>query len=120
VLNGKPQAQIIATDTEVQLAIEAQKQLAEQGVPIRVISMPSWELFEQQPQPYKDSVIIPDMDATLAIEMGSPQGWHQYVGRQGSVMGIDRFGASAPAALVIKEYGFTVENVIARIKALLK
>ncbi|MFE5317494.1 transketolase [Paenibacillus sp. NPDC056579] len=117
--NGKPQAQLIASGSEVQLAVEAQKQLAEQGVHVRVISMPSWELFNQQPQAYKDSVLLPDVEARLAIEMASPQGWHQYVGKQGDVMGIDRFGASAPASKVINEYGFTVDNVVSRVKALL-
>ncbi|WP_209976912.1 transketolase [Paenibacillus eucommiae] len=117
--SSEPKAQIIATGSEVQLALEAQKQLEERGIPIRVISMPSWELFDKQPQSYQDAVILPDLDATLAIEMGSPQGWHQYVGRKGDVMAINRFGASAPAALVIKEYGFTVEHVVSRVEALL-
>ncbi|WP_282939506.1 transketolase [Paenibacillus sp. RC67] len=118
--NGKPQAQIIATGTEVQLAVAAQKQLAEEGVQVRVISMPSWELFDKQSQEYKDSVILPDVKARLAVEMGHSFGWDRYVGDQGSVLGIDRFGASAPGPVVIKEYGFTVENVVARVKQLLK
>ncbi|GAA4877636.1 transketolase [Paenibacillus vulneris] len=117
--NGKPQAQIIATGSEVQLAIGAQEKLAEQGIHVRVISMPSWELFNKQPQAYKDSVILPDVEARLSVEMASPQGWHQYVGIKGDIMGIDRFGASAPASLVMKEYGFTVDHVVARVKALL-
>ncbi|WP_028548368.1 transketolase [Paenibacillus sp. UNC451MF] len=118
-VNGKPQAQIIATGSEVQLAIGAQQKLAEEGIDVRVISMPSWELFNQQTQEYKDSVILPDVEARLSVEMASPQGWHQYVGTKGDIMGIDRFGASAPASLVMKEYGFTVEHVVARVKALL-
>jgi transketolase len=77
-------------------------------------------LFEQQPQSYQDAVLLPELDATLAVEMGSPQGWHRYTGRRGAVMGINRFGASAPAAQVIEEYGFTVENVVSQVKALLK
>ncbi|WP_079909264.1 transketolase [Paenibacillus sp. 32352] len=117
--NGKPQAQIIATGSEVQLAIGAQEKLAEQGIHVRVISMPSWELFNKQPQAYKDSVILPDVEARLSVEMASPQGWHQYIGIKGDIMGIDRFGASAPASLVMKEYGFTVDHVVARVKALL-
>lgn len=117
---GKPQAQIIATGTEVQLAVAAQKQLAEEGIGVRVISMPSWELFDKQPQEYKDSVILPEVKARLAVEMGHPFGWERYVGEQGSVLGIDKFGASAPGPTVIREYGFTVENVVARVKQLLK
>ncbi|WP_248931181.1 transketolase [Paenibacillus hamazuiensis] len=117
---GKPQVQLIATGTEVQLAVQAQKQLAEQGIAARVISMPSWELFDKQPQSYKDSVILPDVKARLAIEMAHPMGWDRYVGDQGAVLGIDKFGASAPGPVVIKEYGFTVENVVAQAKQLLK
>ncbi|TDF96246.1 transketolase [Paenibacillus piri] len=118
--NGKPQAQIIATGTEVQLAVAAQKQLAEEGVQVRVVSMPSWELFDKQSQEYKDSVLLPDVKARLAVEMGHSFGWERYVGDQGDVLGINRFGASAPGPVVIKEYGFTVENVVARVKQLLK
>jgi transketolase len=117
--NNNPQAQIIATGSEVQLALEAQKELESLGYPVRIISMPSWELFEKQSQSYKDSVILPGINATLSIEMGSTEGWHQYVGRYGDVMGINRFGASAPADVLIRDYGFTVENVIARVKTLL-
>jgi len=117
--NGKPQAQIIATGSEVQLALGAREKLAEQGIHVRVISMPSWELFEKQPQSYKDSVLLPDVKARLAVEMGSPMGWERYVGDRGAVMGIDRFGASAPAGIIIKEYGFTVDNVVAKVKELL-
>ncbi|MFD0680262.1 MULTISPECIES: transketolase [unclassified Paenibacillus] len=118
--DGKPQAQILATGTEVQLAIGAQKQLAEEGIQVRVISIPSWELFDKQPQDYKDSVLLPDVKARLAVEMGHSFGWDRYVGDQGEVLGINRFGASAPGPIVIKEYGFTVENVVARVKHLLK
>ncbi|MDQ1911666.1 transketolase [Paenibacillus sp. GD4] len=116
---GKPQAQILATGTEVQLAVAAQKQLAEEGIAARVISIPSWELFEKQSQEYKDSVLLPDVKARLAIEMGVSTGWHRYVGDQGAVLGIDTFGASAPGPVLIKEYGFTVENVVAKVKQLL-
>lgn len=117
--NGKPQAQIIATGSEVQLAVAAQKALAEQGIQVRVISMPSWDLFEQQSKEYKDSVILPDVKARLAVEMAHPMGWERYVGDQGDILGINTFGASAPGDRVIKEYGFTVENVVNKVKALL-
>ncbi|TQR44722.1 transketolase [Paenibacillus popilliae] len=117
--NGKPQAQILATGSEVQLAIRAQEALAEEGIQVRVVSMPSWDLFEKQSKEYKDSVLLPDVKARLAIEMASPFGWERYVGDKGDIIGISTFGASAPGDRVISEYGFTVENVVSRVKALL-
>lgn len=117
--NGKPQAQILATGSEVQLAVRAQEALAEEGIQVRVVSMPSWDLFEKQSKEYKDSVLLPDVKARLAIEMASPFGWERYVGDQGDIIGISTFGASAPGDRVISEYGFTVENVVSRVKALL-
>ncbi|MEX2460565.1 MAG: transketolase [Paenibacillaceae bacterium] len=118
--DGKPQAQLLASGSEVGLAIEAQKKLAEEGIQVRVVSMPSWELFEKQPKSYKDSVILPEVKVRLGIEMAVSFGWDRYVGDQGEVLAIDRFGASAPAPTVIREYGFTVENVVAKVKALLQ
>lgn len=117
--NGAPQAQIIATGSEVQLAIDAQKKLAEEGIAVRVISMASWELFEKQSKEYKQSVILPQVKARLAVEMSHPMGWERYVGDEGDVLGITKYGASAPGPVVIREYGFTVENVVSRVKALL-
>ncbi|MDB5054321.1 MAG: transketolase [Bacilli bacterium] len=117
--NGKPQAQLLASGSEVGLAIDAQKKLAEEGIQVRVISMPSWELFEKQPKSYKDSVILPEVKARLGIEMAVSFGWDRYVGDHGDVLAIDRYGASAPAPTLIKEYGFTVDNVVAKVKALL-
>ncbi|GIP34536.1 transketolase [Paenibacillus sp. J2TS4] len=117
---GKPQAILLATGSEVSLAMEARKQLAEQGIGVRVVSMPSWELFDKQPQEYKDSVLLPDVKARLAVEMASSLGWHKYVGDQGDTLCIDQFGASAPADIIMKEYGFTADNVAAKVKALLK
>jgi transketolase len=117
--NGKPQAQILASGSEVQLAIAAQKLLAAEGIHVRVISVPSMELFEKQPQAYKDSVILPDVKKRLAVEMANPMSWYKYVGHEGDVLGIEVFGASAPGDRVIKEYGFTAENVAAKVKALL-
>ncbi|KIL39538.1 transketolase [Gordoniibacillus kamchatkensis] len=118
--NGQPVAQILASGSEVQLAVAAQKQLAAEGIHVRVVSMPSLELFEKQPQSYKDSVILPNVRARLAVEMANPMSWYKYVGLDGDVLGIDKFGASAPAGRILPEYGFTVENVAARVKALLK
>ncbi|MGM1048441.1 MAG: transketolase [Bacillota bacterium] len=116
---GKAQAQIIATGSEVQLAVKAQEALAEEGIQVRVISMPSWDLFDQQDQAYKDSVLLPDVKARLAVEMAHPFGWERYVGDKGAILGISTFGASAPGDRVISEYGFTVENVVSRVKSLL-
>ncbi|MFM9276827.1 transketolase [Paenibacillus jiagnxiensis] len=118
--DGKPAAQIIATGSEVQLAVKAQEALAQEGIQVRVISMPSWDLFEKQDKAYKDSVILPDVKARLAVEMAYPMGWEKYVGEQGDILGISTFGASAPGDRVIKEYGFTVENVVSKVKNLLK
>lgn len=117
--NGAPQAQLLATGSEVQLAVAAQKALAEEGIHVRVVSMPSLELFEKQSKEYKDSVILPNVKARLAIEMAQPLGWERYVGDAGDILGIRTYGASAPGPKVIAEYGFTVENVVAKVKALL-
>lgn len=117
--DGNVQAQIIATGSEVQLAVKAQAALAEEGIAVRVISMPSWDLFDSQDQAYKDSVLLPDVKARLAIEMAHPFGWERYVGDKGDILGINTFGASAPGDRVIAEYGFTVENVVSRVKGLL-
>jgi len=117
--DGNPQLLLLATGSEVSLAMEAWKKLAEQGIAARVVSMPSWELFDRQPKDYRDAVLPPSVKARLAIEMAHPMGWAKYVGDAGDVMAIDRFGASAPVGVIVKEFGFTVENVIARAKALL-
>lgn len=117
--NGKPQAQIIATGSEVQLAVKAQEALAAEGIDVRVISLPSWDLFEKQDKAYRDSVILPDVKARLAVEMAQTFGWERYVGDSGDILGITTFGASAPGDTVVANYGFTVENVVSRVKALL-
>ncbi|WCK56553.1 transketolase [Aneurinibacillus sp. Ricciae_BoGa-3] len=117
--NGEPQLLLLATGSEVHLAVEAQKKLAAQNISARVVSMPSWELFEKQPQAYKDSVLPPNVKARLAIEMAAPFGWERYVGDSGKIIGIPTFGASAPGDRVMKEYGFSVENVVAKATELL-
>jgi len=81
--------------------------------------MPSWELFDVQPQSYRDQVLLPSIQARLAVEAGASQGWHRYVGDRGDVLSVDRFGASAPGEVVMREYGFTVENVCKRVATLL-
>jgi transketolase len=117
--NGKPDAQILATGSEVQLGVAAQKILAAEGIHVRVVSIPSFELFEKQSKEYKDSVILPHVKKRLAVEMAFPLGWERYTGDEGSILGISTFGASAPGDKVLSEYGFTPENVAARVKALL-
>ncbi len=123
VLNegGDPsQLILIATGSEVHLALEAAKELAGQGVRARVVSMPSWELFQEQDQAYRDSVLPPAVKARLAIEAGVTLGWERWVGDNGDVVGVDRFGASAPGGKVLAEYGFDKDQVVARALALVK
>ncbi len=111
---------LIATGSEVSLALEAKKVLDAQNIGTRVVSMPSWELFEEQPAAYHQEVLPPAITARLAMEAGSPQGWREYVGERGDVLGITKFGASAPEKVMMKQYGFTAENVVARALALLR
>jgi transketolase len=108
---GRPELILIATGSEVSLAIEARLELKGKGVAARVVSLPSWELFEEQPEDYRDFVLRPEVTRRLTIEAGSPQGWHRYAGPGGIVLGVDGFGASAPGDVVLREYGFTVDNV---------
>ena len=103
---------IIATGSEVDLAMQAQKALLEQGKDVRVVSMPSMELFDQQDDSYKEKVLPKHIRKRLAVEMACDFGWHKYVGLDGKVISVNQFGASAPANIVIQEYGFTVENIV--------
>lgn len=118
--NENAEAILLATGSEVSLAVEAQKALANEGIQVSVVSMPSWDLFEQQDDAYKKSVLPSHLTKRLAIEMGSSLGWHRYVGFEGDVIAIDKFGASAPGEIVMKEYGFSVENVVLKMKNLLQ
>jgi transketolase len=115
-----PDALLLASGSEVQLAIKAQKELAKEGINVSVVSMPSWDRFEAQPESYKDSVIPKHVKKRLAIEMAASLGWERYTGDEGEILAIDRFGASAPGEKIIEEYGFTVENVVARVKEMLQ
>ncbi|CAN5292077.1 transketolase [soil metagenome] len=118
--DGKqPTLILIASGSEVSLIVGAAEQLAKDGVAVRCVSMPSWDLFEMQPQSYKDEVLPPAVTARLAVELGVEQGWSRYVGPQGDMIGIDRFGASAPGEQVLEQYGFTVENVVTRARRLI-
>jgi transketolase len=109
--NGSPDLILIATGSEVSLAVDAKKILDGRGVATRVVSMPCWELYDEQPQAYKDQVLPPSVTARMSIEAGATIGWAKYVGDRGFAFGIDHFGASAPAAAIAKAFGFTADNV---------
>jgi transketolase len=116
--NGSPDVILIATGSEVHLALDAAKKLQEQGVHGRVVSMPCWELFELQAADYRDEVLPPDVKARISVEAGVGLGWRRWVGDEGDSVSIERFGASAPGATVLEHLGFTVDNVVARALAL--
>ena len=118
--NGKPDVILIGSGSEVGLIMAARQTLQHQKILARVVSMPSWELFDAQPQSYRDKVLLPSIHVRLAVEAGASQGWHRYVGDRGDVLAVDRFGASAPGDIVMREYGFTVENVCKKTLALLR
>ncbi len=118
--DGKPDIILIGTGSEVHIILEAKARLLEEGVAARVVSMPSWELFEKTSQNYKDRVLLPDVQTRLAVEAGSPMGWCRYVGTSGAVIGINSFGASAPGGLVMEKYGFTSDNVVQKALELIK
>ena len=109
---------LLASGSEVNLTVEAAKELEQQGKGVRVISMPNWYAFEQQSSEYKESILPSDVTKRIAIEMASPLGWHKYVGIEGKVIGIDSFGASAPGDLVVEKYGFTKENILKQVRSL--
>jgi transketolase len=108
-----PDVILMGTGSEVQHAVRAAETLrADDGCSVRVVSMPSWELFEEQPQSYRNQVLPPSVTARVAIEAGATQGWERYVGPAGATIGIDRFGASAPGDTNMEKFGFTAENVV--------
>jgi len=115
----QPDIILIGTGSEVQLLLAAQQKLKEQNIAARVVSMPSWELFEKQDKAYKEKILPGSLRKRLAVEAGSPLGWHKYVTDEGDVIGITRFGESAPGEEVMKAYGFTVENVVEKARALI-
>jgi transketolase len=114
-----PKLILIATGSEVSLALEAREHLQRDGVPTRVVSLPCTELFEEQSQDYRDEVLPPSITARLSIEAGVRQGWDRWVGPKGDVICLDRFGASAPGDVALKNLGFNVENVLKHARALL-
>ncbi|MEE9420215.1 MAG: transketolase C-terminal domain-containing protein, partial [Desulfatiglandaceae bacterium] len=117
--DGRADVILIGTGSEVHIAIDAAKRLEEKGVGVRVVSMPSWELFEKQSEEYRLEVLPPEIEARLAIEAGVPQGWHSYVGSMGEVIGLDHFGASAPAKVLYEKFGITPDRVVERALALM-
>jgi transketolase len=115
----QPDITLIATGSEVQLALEAREKLKDQAVGARVVSLPCWNLFDKQPDEYKEAVLPPDVPM-LAVEAGVSLGWRPYVGPGIATIGVDRFGASAPGETVMREYGFTVEHVVEQALAIVK
>ena len=118
--DGKPDIILIATGSEVHLALAAQRLLTQQDIAARVVNMPSWELFEKTPKEYQDRVLLTDVTVRIAVEAGIPQGWERYVGNSGDIIGITGFGASAPGDTVMKQFGFTPENIVQKAMDLLK
>jgi transketolase len=114
-----PSVILIATGSEVSLALKAHEQLTGEGVRSRLVSMPSWELFEAQPQTYRDSVLPPRVRARVSVEAASPLGWDRYTGPDGEIIAVRTFGASAPGPVVMEKYGFTMEHVVAAARAVL-
>jgi transketolase len=117
--DGKPDVILLASGSEVHIALQAAGMLKEKGISVRVVSMPSWELFDRQPDAYRREVLPPQARIRLAIEAGIPQGWHRYVGRNGEVVGLDHFGASAPYQTLYDKFGITAKTVVEKAKALL-
>ena len=117
--NSIPELILIATGSEVSLALEAHTQLVASGIGSRVVSMPSWELFDAQSEEYRRTVLPPGVTARVSIEAAASFGWERYVGLAGAMIAVDRFGASAPGPVVMAHYGFTVENVVETAKSLL-
>jgi len=116
---GKPEVILIASGSEVILAVQAHEKLLSEGIRSRVVSMPSWEIFEQQSREYQDSVLPPEVEARVAVEHASTFGWERYVGAKGRVIGMHTFGASAPLKELQKKFGFEPDRVVAVAKELL-
>ena len=116
---GNPEVILIATGSEVGLAVEAHETLLAQGVRSRVVSMPSWDIFDHQPREYRDSVLPPEVKARVAVEQASTLGWERYVGESGRIIGMKTFGASAPLKELQRKFGFEPEKLVAAAKELL-
>jgi transketolase len=114
---GKPDVLLMATGSEVSLCVEAYEELKRQGIRARVVSMPSWELFERQSEEYRRTVLPPSVKARVAVEQASTFGWCRYVGIDGAILGMKTFGASAPLKVLQKQFGFTTDHVVEAAKA---
>ncbi|NEP28639.1 transketolase C-terminal domain-containing protein, partial [Moorena sp. SIO3I6] len=117
--DGTPDIILIGTGSEVSLCVQGAEQLREEGKKVRVVSMPSWELFEAQDEAYRESVLPKAVTKRLGVEAGVSFGWCRYLGTEGDMISIDRFGVSAPGGVAMAKFGYTVENVVAKAKALL-
>jgi transketolase len=117
---GEPELILMASGSEVSLIYDAAARLAAEGIAVRAVSFPSWELFEEQDEAYREAVLPKDIRKRLAVEAGAGLGWDRYVGSEGSILSLERFGASAPGKVIFEKLGFTVENVIARAREVLK
>ena len=115
----KPELILMGTGSEVPLLISAFEQLSEEGIRVRVVNIPCWEFFEMQSEDYREEVLPSDVRARIAVEAGCSYGWERYTGTQGKIIGMDRFGASAPARVLFEKFGFTVENVVKSAKEIL-
>jgi transketolase len=116
---GTPELILMATGSEVSLILQAGAKLSEEGVNVRLVSFPSWELFEEQAEEYREAVLPGTIKARLAVEAGVSQGWKRWVGDSGMAISIEKFGASAPYQLIYEHYGLTVENIVSHARALL-
>ncbi|MBA4395450.1 MAG: transketolase, partial [Desulfobacca sp.] len=117
--SSKPDLILMATGSEISVALAAMEKLKIRGISTRVVSIPSWELFERQTLAYRNQVLPPEITARLAVEAASPQGWHRYVGEQGTIVGLDHFGASAPDKVLFEKFGLTVDHVVEKALELL-
>jgi transketolase len=117
---GAPRAILLATGSEVSLAMAAQERLQTEGIPTRVVSMPCWEIFVEQPPEYRESVLPAAVTARVSIEAGTTLGWHRWIGSQGVAIGLDRFGASGPGSVLVKQFGFTADNIVRAVASLVK
>jgi transketolase len=116
--DNKPEVILIATGSEVSLCIAAYEKLTAEGVKTRVVSLPCWELFDEQPADYRDAVLPPNVTCRVAVELGIKQGWEKYIGLSGKFIGMNHFGASAPYEVILKHFGITLDNIVAAAKEL--
>jgi len=117
-LGKDPEVILMASGSEVELIVEAGEKLSAEGINVRLVSFPSWELFENQSQEYRDSVLPPEIKKRLAVEAGVSQGWDKWIGDMGEMHSVEKFGSSAPSKVVFEKYGFTVDNILEKARKL--